>query len=275
MFELHTGDCLEHLKRIPANSVDAIVTDPPYAEIKRSYGRWSEPAWHELMNGVVEECRRILKPRGSAVFIIQPNSERVGRMRPWVWDFLSKWAVEWNVVQDAYWWNTCALPNGGCAERIGLMRPSLKYLVWLGDPDCYRNQNAVLQKESPSSAKQRLKRTEDVTVRRPYGGTTNDFRMYQAAVRRGGVTPFNVLAMGNAQGQRGHPAATPMKLTDFWVRYLCPEGGTVCDPFVGSGTTGVVCVRMGRKFIGIDQMPEYVQIARDRIQEETVTNKAA
>ena len=78
---------------------------------------------------VVEQSRRVLKPSGSAVFILQPNSERVGRMRPWLWEFLAWTARRWNQVQDAWWWNTAALPLGG---EIGLMRPSLKTCVWLG-----------------------------------------------------------------------------------------------------------------------------------------------
>ena len=123
---MHHGDCLEWMRTLPDKSVDAIVSDPSYPEISRDYGRLSEPEWHVLMRGVVEQSRRVLKPSGSAVFILQPNSERVGRMRPWLWEFLAWTAREWNQVQDAWWWNTAALPLGG---EIGLMRPSLKACV--------------------------------------------------------------------------------------------------------------------------------------------------
>ena len=95
---LHRGDCLEVMPTIEAGSVDAIVTDPPYPEIDRPYGRMTELAWHEMMRGVVAECRRILKPTGSAVFVLQPNSERVGRMRPWLWESMAWTAREWNQV---------------------------------------------------------------------------------------------------------------------------------------------------------------------------------
>jgi DNA modification methylase len=86
MIDLRLGDCLEVLKTLDAGSVDCVVTDPPYPEISRDYGRMTEPEWHQVMRGVVSEVRRVLKPRGSAVFILQPNSERVGRMRPWLWE---------------------------------------------------------------------------------------------------------------------------------------------------------------------------------------------
>jgi hypothetical protein len=56
------GDCLEVLRTLPDGCVDAVVTDPPYPCIKREYGFWTEAEWFDLMNPVVEECRRVLKP---------------------------------------------------------------------------------------------------------------------------------------------------------------------------------------------------------------------
>src|SRR5690349_7606082 len=104
MFELPTdaepvkvieGDCLEVLPSLPDDSADAVVTDPPYPEVERSYGYWTESEWFALIDPVVAESRRLVhrKPNyeaaqsfrldGSAVLILQPNSERAGRMRPW------------------------------------------------------------------------------------------------------------------------------------------------------------------------------------------------
>ena len=57
-----------------------------------------------LMREVVRESRRILKPKGSAVFIFQPNYEKIGKMRLWLWEFLLWAAKEWNLIQDVYWW---------------------------------------------------------------------------------------------------------------------------------------------------------------------------
>jgi tRNA G10 N-methylase Trm11 len=68
---VHCGDCLEVLREMPDQSIDAVITDPPYAEVKRDYGRWTEQEWWALIvEGVVPEVRRVLKPTGSAVFII-------------------------------------------------------------------------------------------------------------------------------------------------------------------------------------------------------------
>jgi DNA modification methylase len=123
--DLRCGDCLQILPTLPDASVDAVIADPPYPEIQRSYGRMTEAEWHAMMRVVVPECRRILKPSGSAVFILQPNSRKVGSMRPWLWEFMAWCCHEWNMVQDAWWWNIAALPLGG-SNKQGLLRSSLK-----------------------------------------------------------------------------------------------------------------------------------------------------
>jgi DNA modification methylase len=261
---IHHGDSVETLSRLPSESVDSVVTDPPYAEIDRPYGRLTEPEWHRLMDDVVAQVRRVLKPTGSAVFILQPNSEKVGRMRPWLFEFMAKWAREWNMVQDAWWWNHCTPPNVHCQRKRGLMRPSLKACVWLGPSDCYRNQDEVLWSESMHNAAQR---NGDRALKiRPSGLSMRTDRCASVAVERGGVTPFNVIPIQGANAEKGkHGAATPLALAEWWAKYLTPDGGLLLDPFAGSGTMGVAAVRRRLDFIGIEKEAEYVGIAKSRI----------
>lgn len=263
------GDCRAVLPTLGAGSFDLVFTDPPYPEISRPYGRWTEAEWFELMRAVVPEVRRVLKPTGSAVFILQPNSERLGRMRPWLWDFLSWLCREWNVVQDAWWWNVAAMPEAHAIQG-GLLRPSLKACVWLGSPDCYRAQARVLWAEADRTATDR--RVGRLLRANPSGHHHDFGRMKEAIARRGGVTPFNVLPLPNTEstasaGAWGHGAGTPLALTSWWVRYLCPPGGAVLDPFCGSGTTGVAALRHGASFVGVEKEAPYVDIARKRLAE--------
>ncbi len=264
------GDCRAVLPTLPDGCADAVITDPPYPEIDREYGRWTEAEWFELMNPIVEQCRRVLKPTGSAVFILQPNNERVGRMRTWLWDFMAKWGREWGQVQDVWWWNHTTPPTGMTITG-GLLRPSLKACVWLGPSDCYRDQEAVLWQESEGNAAMRLSARFERKYR-PSGIGMNKAACAAKAVERGGVTPFNVLPVSNANsstsaGAHGHGAGTPLDLARWWVRYICPAGGLVIDPFVGSGTMALACLAERRRCLGVEREPEYAAIAGRRLAE--------
>jgi DNA modification methylase len=274
MIDLRLGDCIEQMKTLGDGSIDAIITDPPYPEISRDYGRMSEAEWHEMMRGVVAQARRVLNPTGSAVFILQPNSRKVGSMRPWLFEFQAWACREWNIVQDAYWWNTSALPLGG-APKFGLMRPSVKHAVWIGPPDCYRDQESVLIAESDQNSRERIRGAD---VLKPYPSRARSVtenlrdshkRMRSRCASRGGTTPFNVVATGSGSpaisGQSGHGAGTPAVVCDWWTRYICPPGGTILDPFAGSGTTGLSAIKYGCSYVGIEKKAEYHAIAERRL----------
>ncbi len=266
--QLLHGDCLELMKTLADGSVDAVITDPPYPCIKRAYGYWTEAEWFDLMRPVVRECMRLLKPTGSAVFILQPNSERVGRMRMWLWEFMLWVGKEWGIVQDAYWWNHASPPGIHSHRDIGLLRPSMATVVWGGPADCYRSQEEVLWEPSQTTKAADL---EDRALRyNPSGWHGRRGRACAVSIERGGVTPFNVLPIGNTDSQSsagalGHGAGKPLALCKWWVRYLCPPGGVVLDPFSGSGTVGLAALGQGRDAILIERDAGYVAIAEKRI----------
>jgi site-specific DNA-methyltransferase (adenine-specific) len=260
------GDCRKELKKLPTRSVDAIITDPIYPEVSRDYGRITEEHWHSLMRTVVGECRRVLKPNGSAVFVLQPNYEKIGQMRSWLWEFVAWAAREWNVVQDVWWWNVNTLPTRSTYRTVGLLRQSVKMCVWLGEPECYRNQDAVLWE--PSDATKALSWSDHCLRNLPSGHNVRRGRIAQAASDRDGTTPFNLLpiAAANPTEHCGHPASTPVQLAAWWCRYILPPGGVLLDPFVGSGTMLLAGLDHGAsKVIGIDREKKYLQIAKRRI----------
>lgn len=268
---IYCDDCLNILPLIPDQSVDAIITDPPYPEIDRPYGRITEQQWWDLMMGVCRESRRILKPSGSAVFILQPNSRVVGSMRGWLWKFMAWACDEWNMVQDFWWWNHAAMPTIHCNRDRGLARPSVKACVWIGSEDCYRRQEEVLWTQS--DANKAIDRSNRALRNRPSGVHVRYGRCASVADERGGVTPFNLLPIASADssgssGAKGHGAGTPLDVADWWTRYICPPGGLCLDPFCGAGTMPVAAIRTDRRWIGIEQHAAYVEIARQRIKEE-------
>ena len=269
MIKLYNNKCENILKTIETSSIDFIFTDPPYPNIKRNYGVLTEEQWHQLMQLVVMESKRILKPSGSMVILIQPNSEKIGRMRLWAWEFLLWAAKSWNLVQDCYYWNTSAIPTVHTQEKNGLMRPSIKYCIWLGNPDCYRNQQEILWQESDAQKAERLRGRCD-NSKSPSGHSNNRQRTYKSVERRGGVTPFNIILGGNSDahgssGSFGHGAGTPLFLCERWIRYLSKENDTVLDPFSGLGTVGLACQNLNRSYIGIEVVESYHNLTKKRL----------
>jgi hypothetical protein len=272
-YALHHGDCLAWLDTLPTESIDAVVCDPPYAEIDRDYGRMTEAQWEEFAHALVRKSLRVLKPRGSAVFIIQPNSERVGRMRAWVFRFLA-WCADdlvretggrVGMVQDAWWFNPAAMPTIHCNRDRGLMRPSMKPCAWIGSEDCYRAQDEVLMRPAESLAA--LSKADRVLNTSPSGHHINHRRTADTMIERGGATPMNTLPMtpDGGAGDAGHGAGTPYDLAAWWVRYLCPKGGVVADPCGGTMTMGLAAVRQGRRFLGCEQMAQHFAAGVERM----------
>src|SRR5205085_12430206 len=212
---------------------------------------------------------RVLRPHGSAVFILQPNAEKIGQMRGWLFEFQAWACREWNIVQDVYWWNYTTLPSAFAMPQHGLLRTSVKHCVWLGAPDCYRNQDAVLWTESDRAKAERLANRANRRVGSPSGQGVNKHTVSNAALRRGGVTPFNLIPTSNGagngeSGSYGHGAGTPKALCEWWIKYLCPVGGTVLDMFAGLGTVGYVAQQLERNAILIERDARAVKLSRER-----------
>ena len=175
---------------------------------------------------------------------------------------------DWGLVQDVYSFAKNALPCGGAERRIGLLRTSIKWCVWLGRPDCYRNQDAVLEPPSPNTKYPSGTPTEGPVTYdvHPSGLRFNNAGFNKALAERGGVTPRNLLVCPIGTAGYGHPAVTPYRLAEWWCRYLLPPGGVLIDPFCGSGTTMAAALACGAsKVIGIDKEEDYLDMARRRI----------
>jgi DNA modification methylase len=261
------GECRDLLPTLASASVDMVFADPVYPEISREYGRMTEADWLDMMRVVVRECRRVLKPNGSMVVVIQPNYDTLGRMRLWPWEFLLWAAKEWNLVQDVYWFAPDALPSAGTDRKAGLLKTSVKWCVWLGSPTCYRNQEAVL---APPSDQTTTRNRPEQQRAGPSGRTRRCGRFERTALERGGSVPPNCVIVpkgGGSPGSEGHPAVTPIALADWWVRYLLPPAGVLLSPFAGSGTELLCGLDHGASsVIGIEREERYIEIARRRVE---------
>lgn len=266
-FHLWHADALAGLEKIDSASVDAVITDPPYPGVFRQYGKTKtqlrEEQWHDLMDAVIAQVRRVLTATGSAVFILQPVGNKIGSMSLWLPEFLIRTARKWNWVRDHWWYNNNALPGvGGADRRHQLCRGAMKHVLWFGAPDCYRNQDAVLV---PSAPVRKGRANNHALYRARSGRTMRYARADAATAERGGRVPDNVVIAPNSKNATVHPAITPLPLADWWVRYISKPGDIILDPFTGSGTVGVAALHHDRHFLGIEKEAEYVAIANDRL----------
>ncbi len=156
-------------------------------------------------------------------------------MRLWPWEFLLWAGREWNLVQDTYWWAYDAMPLAGTSRKQGLLRHSVKLCVWLGPPDCYRDQDRVLK--TPSETTSARDRADMAMRTSPIGRRYRNGRIAGAADERGGADPVQSLAgrRGDAGGYGGTSGGDPRRRGRLVVPYLLPEGGVLLDPFCGIG----------------------------------------
>ncbi len=152
-------------------------------------------------------------------------------------------------------------------RKHGLMRQSMKMCIWLGSPDCYRNQDNVLC--TPSQATSARYRADMALREGPPGRTYRNSTIAKSSDERQGTTPFNVLpfSTGGQPTAFKHPASTPYNLADWWCKYLLSKNGTLLDMFAGSGT----CLQSGlengaKSVIGIEKKKSYLTTTKKRIQ---------
>jgi site-specific DNA-methyltransferase (adenine-specific) len=115
----------------------------------------------------------------------------------------------------------------------------------------------------------RLKNLSETDLRRDNSRVQSGFgKKISNWVGREMAYPTNVLHLATECGNKSHSATFPVELPSWFIRLFTAPGNVVLDPFMGSGTTAVACQRLGRKFVGIELDPKYIQIAQERLREE-------
>lgn len=236
LFTTHQGDCLEVMKTIPSGSVDMILCDLPYGT---TACKWDSiipfvPLWRQYW--------RIAKERTPIVlFAAQPfTTALIHSGRPhfrycWYWKKNNKTGAPFAKVQPMR-----------CIEDI-----------------------AVFYRKSPVYNAQGLRQIEKPLYRDPRKNPLYK-DMKNGSIQTHTGYPHHLLEFDSAakEGKRVHPTQKPVPLLEYLVKTYTNEGDTVLDNCMGSGSTGVACLRTGRRFIGIEKDPHYFQIAEERLRME-------
>jgi len=273
------GDSLELTRQLPEKHVGLIVTSPPFPltfQKKKPYEGIGIERYVDWFLEFANEFRRVLRDDGSLVIDIGGVWNRGTPTRSLYQYHLLLGLCEkvgFHFAQDFYWYNPAALPAP--AEWVNVRRIRAKSAVnliwWLSrTPWPKANNRNVLRTYSPDMV--RLLERGYRAKRRPSGHSiTKKFLKDQ-----GGAIPPNLLEFGNndsngaymrncqAAGLPVHPARFPRSLPDFFVRLCTEAGDLVFDPFAGSNVTGEAAERLGRHWISVEVIPDYVEGSRFR-----------
>lgn len=249
------GDCREILKTLPDNSIDLIVTSPPYADQrKNTYGGVHPDNYVDWFLPIGAELFRVLKPTGTFVLNIK---ERVvkGERHTYVLELILAMRQQGWLWTEEYIWHKRNSYPGKWPNRF---RDAWERLLQFNKQRQFKmNQEAVMVKVGDWCQK-RLKKLSSTDQERDESKVGSGFGKRVANwVGREMVYPTNVLHLATVTSNKNHSAAFPKALPEWFIKLFTEEGDWVLDPFMGSGTTLRVAYRMRRNSIGIDVVESY------------------
>jgi site-specific DNA-methyltransferase (cytosine-N4-specific) len=281
----HHADALDVLRSLAGDSVDLVLTSPPFALRRRkAYGNVEPTEYADWFAPFAEQIHRVLKPDGSFVFELGPAWNRgTGTRSLLPYELILRLCRTFHLVQEFYWYNPSKLP--GPAEYVTVRRTRVKDAVtplwWLAKTTAPRADNRrVLRAYSRSM--QRLFRDGYKTAERPSQHAISP----HFSRDNGGAIPPNLLQVANTVSQDGyirrcraaglpvHPARFPAAVPDFFVRFLTEAGDLVLDPFAGSNVVGVVAERLQRRWLAVEINADYVAGSRLRFVEDGISAAA-
>lgn len=246
--ELILGDCLEELKKMKDNSIDCVITSPPYNIGKEyeeilpieDYIKWCED-W-------IKEIYRITKDFGSfwlnLGYLENPGKAKALPIAYLLWD-----KTDFYLIQEIIW------NYGAGVATKKFFSPRNEKLLWF-----VKNKNHYTFN---------LDDIRDKNVKYPNQKKNGKLRCNPLGKNPGDVWQIPKVTSGKNRSSKErtpHPAQFPSAMIERVIRGSSNKGDIILDPFMGSGTTGVVCKKLGREFVGIEMMEDYMEIAKCRIE---------
>lgn len=249
-------DCVEGMKQLPDNSIDLIVTSPPYDQIRKYNG------FSYNLHDTGKESYRILKEGGIAAMVIQDQTKNFGKT---LTSF--KTIIDWcdnigfklfecliykKYGAEGAWWN----------KRFRVDHEYIPVFLKGKKPQYFNKEHLKIPSKWGG-------RTLTGGATRLTNGETLKARPIKINPFKCRGTIWEYLTAGDGSRLKHlHPATFPDKLPYDFIQCFCPGGGIVLDPFMGSGTTAVAAVKLDRNFIGFDTSKEYCKIVEKRLETE-------
>lgn len=261
--DIYLGDSKEQLKLLPDNSVDLIVTSPPYADQRKStYGGIHPDKYVEWFLPISEQLLRVLKPTGTFILNIKEKVVE-GERSTYVMELIIAMRKQgWLWTEEFIWHKKNSYP-GKWPNRF---RDSWERLLQFNKAKHFNMYQDEVMVPMGDWAKTRLKKLSDTDKIRDNSKVGSGFgKNISNWVDRDKAYPTNVLHLATECNNKNHSAAFPQELPEWFIKLFTKENDTVLDPFMGSGTTLSVANRMKRNSIGIEIVPEYYEMVRKEL----------
>ena len=257
------GDCEEILRSFPDNSVDLIVTSPPYADSrKNTYGGVHPDRYVEWFLPKSEEFLRVLTETGTFILNIK---ERVanGERHTYVIELILKMREQgWFWTEEFIWHKKNCFP-GKWPNRF---RDAWERLLQFNKKRKFKMFQEEVMVPMGDWAKTRLNNLSETDKIRDESKVESGFgKNISNWVGREMAYPTNVLHLATECANRSHSATFPYALPEWFIKLFTEVGDVVLDPFLGSGSTAVAAKRLGRSYIGIDIDEEYCRLAEEEL----------
>jgi len=294
------GDALRLIKLVPDNSVNLIVTSPPFAlHRKKEYGNVAPEDYVSWFSPFADEFGRVLANDGSLVIHIGgtwKQGEPSKSLYPYKLLLSLCEEKSFRLAQDFYWHNPAKLPAP--AEWVNVRRMRVKdtveFVWWFSKIDFPKADNNKIKKPYSESMKVLLKEGYKAKLRPSGHNISTKFSR-----DHGGAIPPNIFSISygddheasnlftisntDSNGRylrlcrelkiKPHPARYPDAIPNFFVRFLTDEGDKVLDPFGGSNVTGAVSEKLGRKWICFEIRDEYLRGSMLRFDDQELISK--
>lgn len=261
---IYHGDSSKLLRTIfPDNSVDLVITSPPYADKrKKSYGGPPPEKYVEWFMPFANELLRVMKPKGSFVLNIKEHVD-CGERHTYVLELILEMRrIGWLWIEDYIWHKKNTFP-GKWTNRF---RDAWEHCLHFAKNKDFNMYQEAVKIPIGDWADRRLKKLGPNDKIRSVSRTESGFgRKLTNWIGKREVYPSNVIYLPTISTNKNHSAVFPEALPTWFIKLFTKKGDVVLDPFIGSGTTAVAALKLNRNFVGIDLSKKYCKTSKEAI----------
>jgi len=257
------GDCEKVLLDFPDDSINLIVTSPPYADSRKgTYGGIHPDKYVEWFLPKSREFLRVLNPKGTFILNIKEKAIN-GERHTYVIELILELRKQgWLWTEEFVWHKKNCYP-GKWPNRF---RDSWERCLQFNKEKKFNMYQNEVMVPVGDWAKSRLRNLSNTDKRRDESRVNSGFgKKISNWLDRDKVYPTNVLHLATECANKNHSAVFPLSLPEWFIKLFTKEGDIVLDPFIGSGTTAIAARKLKRKYIGIDNNMDYCLLSEENL----------